>query len=101
MKIRLEYNPALGKFNHVPSHQLGKKTPGYETLCCYIDSHRVERFQNAVIETFPVLREPPPAPYPSVELIKIELLKFLAELIYDEQRVATLAKDRVTKFNNK
>ena len=101
MKIRLEYNPTLGKFNPVPSHQLGKKTAGYETLCCYIDSQRAERFQNAVVETFPVLREPAPACYPSLDLVKEELLKFLAEIIYDEQRVATLAKDRVTTFNNK
>lgn len=79
MKIRLEYSSLSGKFNKAQASNKPDIAKGFSTLCCFMDESRADRFIHAIEIKYPELISVNASTFPSLNLMKNELLSFIEE----------------------
>lgn len=78
MNIRLEYSPLEGKFNLAQAADTINAAKAYQTLCCFVNAERANRFTDAMVLKHPELNTAE-QPFPSFATMKDELYQFMAE----------------------
>lgn len=81
MNIRLEYSPTTGQFKLAKISDKPDIENGFNSIGSFVNAERARRFTEFAIAKYPSLAIDQAEEYPSIDLLKKDLLHFLGEEI--------------------